>query len=99
MADFKAIEEARKLMGLGEEATQGEIKNAYRKLAHSCHPDKQPDVGEDNGERMKRLNKAYKLLVDYCASYKYSFREEDVAKSYPFEDNMQEWKDRWFDSI
>ena len=33
MADFKQIDEARRLLGLDEEATMGEIKEAFRGLA------------------------------------------------------------------
>jgi DnaJ-class molecular chaperone len=40
MANFNEIEEARKLLGLGEAATLDEIKRAYRTLAHRHHPDK-----------------------------------------------------------
>jgi DnaJ-class molecular chaperone len=39
MANFNEIEEARKLLGLGEAATPKEIKRAYRTLAHRHHPD------------------------------------------------------------
>jgi DnaJ-class molecular chaperone len=99
MANFDEIEEARKLLGLAEEATLKEIKRAYRTLAHRHHPDKL--VKEDNNEieTMKRLNWAYKLLMDYCNEYKYSFREEDVARTYFYDEYMRTYKDRWFNSI
>jgi DnaJ-class molecular chaperone len=70
MANFNEIEEARKLLGLGEAATLKEIKRAYRTLAHRYHPDKHSNsVGEGAAETMKRLNWAYKLLMDYCDNY------------------------------
>ena len=48
-------------------------------MAHRHHPDKLGSAaGGENGEVMKRLNWAYKLLMDYCDNYKYSFKEEDI---------------------
>jgi len=99
MANFNEIEEARKLLSLGEEATLEEIKKAYRKLAHRHHPDKLAGDDTTESEIMKRLNRAYKLLLDYCNEYKYSFREKDVARTYFYDEYMRTYKDRWFNSI
>jgi DnaJ-class molecular chaperone len=99
MANFDEIEEARKLLGLSEEATIKEIKKAYRKLAHRYHPDKLMEDNASESETMKRLNRAYKLLLDYCNEYKYSFREEDVARIYFYDEYMRTYKNRWFNSI
>jgi DnaJ-class molecular chaperone len=100
MANFNEIEEARKLLGLGEAATLKEIKTAYRTLAHRHHPDKHSDsVNEEPAETMKRLNWAYKLLMDYCENHKYSFKEEDVARTYPYEEYLRTFKEKWYDSI
>jgi DnaJ-class molecular chaperone len=75
MANFDEIDEARRLLGLGEVATLKEIKSAYRRLAHCYHPDKHIVASEEDVERMKKLNRAYKALMDYCTDYKYSFKE------------------------
>ena len=100
MANFDEIEEARKLLGLGEAATLKEIKTAYRTLAHRHHPDKHSSVvGEESTETMKRLNWAYKLLMDYCNEYKYSFKEEDIARTYPHDEYLRTFKDKWYNSI
>lgn len=99
MTDFEEVDEARRLLGLSEVATLDEIKSAYRRLAHRHHPDKHQGASDDQAERMKQLNRAYEVLLDYCNAYKYSFREEDVARTYPFEENLREWRNKWFDSI
>ena len=100
MANFNEIEEARKLLELGEAATLKEIKRAYRTLAHRYHPDKHSNApGEQAEETMKRLNWAYKLLIEYCTNYKYSFREEDVARTYANDEYLRTFKGKWFDSI
>jgi len=99
MANFNEIEKARKVLKLGEEATLKEIKTAYRTLAHLHHPDKgDNDTGTEN-DTMKRLNWAYKLLTDYCSEYKYSFKEKDIARTYPYEEYLRTYKDRWYNSI
>jgi len=100
MASFNEIDEARRLLGLGEAATLREIKSAYRRLAHRYHPDKHSGAtAEETEETMKRLNSAYKLLMDYCSNYKYSFGEEDVARTYPGDEYLRTFKDKWFNSI
>jgi DnaJ-class molecular chaperone len=100
MANFKEIEEARKLLGLSEAATLKEIKRAYRTLAHRHHPDKHDrTTSEETEEKMRRVNLAYKLLLDYCENYKYSFREEDASRTYPEEEYLRTFKDKWYDSI
>ena len=100
MANFTEIDEARKVLGLSEAATLKEIKRAYRTLAHRYHPDKHSNaVGEGAVETMKRLNWAYKLLIDYCDNYKYNFGEEDVARTYFYDEYMRTYKNRWFNSI
>jgi DnaJ-class molecular chaperone len=99
MANFNEIEEARKMLGLGEAVTLKEIKRAYRTLAHRHHPDKLGGDGGTESETMKKLNWAYKLIMDYCDNYKYSFREEDIARTYPDEEYLRTFKDRWYNSI
>ena len=100
MANFNEIDEARRLLGLSEAATLKEIKSAYRRLAHRHHPDKHSSTdGEETEEIMKRLNAAYKLLIDYCSNYKYSFREEDVARTYPHDEYLRKYYYSWFEGI
>ena len=100
MVNFNEIDEARRLLELGEAATLKEIKSAYRRLAHRHHPDKHSGAaGDEAEETMKRLNWAYKLLMDYCNAYSYSFKEEDIAKAYPYEEHMRKWRENWFYSI
>jgi DnaJ-class molecular chaperone len=98
MAAFKEIDEARKLLGLGERATAKEIKQAYRRMAFRYHPDSRVKESEED-DMMKKLNWAYKLLLDYVTNYSYSFTEEDVARTYPYEEHLQRFRDGWFDGI
>ena len=79
MIDFDQIDEARKLLLLPEQATIKEIKNAYRQLSFKYHPDKFAQNNHKESEDMfKEINTAYNTLIDYCSSFKYSFKKEDV---------------------
>lgn len=81
MIYFEDIDQARKTLGLGETATLAEIKEAYHKLSLKYHPDKCESVDRQECEEIfKRINKANKILMSYCTSYRYSFAEEDVKE-------------------
>ncbi|KAL2018895.1 hypothetical protein VTK56DRAFT_10262 [Thermocarpiscus australiensis] len=52
-----------KILGIDKNATDQEIKKAYRKLAIIHHPDKNP--GDENAEaRFKDISEAYETLID-----------------------------------
>jgi DnaJ-class molecular chaperone len=50
------------ILGVDKNATQAEIKKAYRKLALKYHPDRSD--AEDAEEKFKEINEAYQVLSD-----------------------------------
>jgi len=51
------------ILGVGRDASNGEIKNAYRKLALKFHPDRNPGDKEAE-EKFKEASEAYEVLCD-----------------------------------
>ena len=77
----------KKLCILDDVTTKYEIKKAYQRLAFSYHPDKNPDTPGIEKE-FDEINKAYKILVDYCEACEqtgktesYPFKEEEFKKN------------------
>jgi DnaJ homolog subfamily C member 7 len=52
-----------KILGVAKDASEQEIKKAYRRLAIQYHPDKNRD-GEGNDEKFKEIGEAYETLID-----------------------------------
>jgi len=53
------------ILGIAENASEDEIKNAYRRLAKKHHPDKSVDFLKlINSEKMKVINSAYEKLME-----------------------------------
>jgi molecular chaperone DnaJ len=48
------------VLGISRDASDSEIKTAYRKLAHQYHPDKNREAGSE--DRFKEINEAYEVL-------------------------------------
>lgn len=79
MINFYEVDMARKVFGLGEDASLDEIKDAYRKLSLKYHPDRCAEEEKiPCEERMKEVNHAKDIVMMYCTGYRFSFREKDV---------------------
>ena len=53
-----------KIMGVPKNATQGQVKKAYRKLAMQYHPDRNPGKEKEANEKFKGINEAFSVLGD-----------------------------------
>ena len=52
------------ILGVSKDASEKEIKAAYRKLALKWHPDRHPDNKKEAEEKFKEINEAYQVLSD-----------------------------------
>ena len=63
---FDDLDSAYKVLGIDKNATDEEVKKAYRKMAVKFHPDKVAHLGEDiqkaAKERFQKLNEAYEKI-------------------------------------
>ncbi len=50
------------VLGIGRNASEDDIRKAYRRLALQYHPDRNPDPGA--AERFKEVKEAYEILSD-----------------------------------
>ncbi len=103
MADFKQIDEARRLLGLGEDASLEEIKDAYRNLALKYHPDRCKEKDKRLcEEKFKHITHAKDIISNYCANYRFSFKESDVKKNTmdrEIYEHLKRFYDGWFGDL
>ena len=64
------------VLGIPPSSNADEIRDAYRKLAFQCHPDRN-QTSEDADTRMKEINEAYATLSDPAKR-----REHDIPRGY-----------------
>jgi len=88
------------VLGVGRDASQEEIKAAYRERALECHPD-QVDEGEEAAAKQEfmRVRKAFELLSDpqKRANYDAPDGEADTARPEPEDEGgrRQSYKEAW----
>lgn len=103
MVNFKQIDEARRSLGLGEDASLEEIKDAFRELALKYHPDRCNDPDKNScEEKFKKVAHAKNIIANYCANYRFSFKEQDVKKNTMDRELYEHFKrfyDGWFGEL
>lgn len=70
------------ILGVNKNATDIEIKAAYKKLALQYHPDRNPNNKEEAEKKFKEINAAYDIIGDPQKRKEYDIRGESPYGNY-----------------
>jgi curved DNA-binding protein CbpA len=87
---YNELQEAIRVLGVGEKASISEIKTRHRVLVKRYHP----DAGNDSDQEMiRKVNAAYRIVLDYVSEYRFSFAEQEFYDQNPEERIWRQFAD------
>lgn len=89
---YQDLYQAKLLLNLPDNATMQEIKDSYRSLMNTWHPDKNDRNKAECEEMSKKITLAYTVIISYCKNYRYDFTEKEFKKHLSGE---EWWKERF----
>jgi curved DNA-binding protein CbpA len=87
---YADLQEAQLVLGLRGRSTLREIKTRHRELVKRYHPD---TGNADDPEMIRKVNAAYRVMLDYIAEYRFSFAEEEFYEQNPEENLRRQFMD------
>lgn len=79
---YEDLQAALEEFDLSTSTTWKKIKARHRELVRKYHPDK---GAHGDGEKIRRINAAYKILSTYVGDYRFDFSREQFFDQYPEE--------------
>lgn len=92
----KKVHQAAKILNLDNKESLAEIKKKHRRLIKKWHPDQCQDDPAVCKEKIKEINKAFKIIKEYCNNYLYSFAEDEILENLPRDVQSEERLKRQF---
>jgi curved DNA-binding protein CbpA len=71
---------ARRVLGVGDDASAEQIKEAWRRLCLRTHPDRNPE-DPDAEEKFRKVNCAYGLLIEGTPCEELLLKDEDADRT------------------
>jgi DnaJ-class molecular chaperone len=87
---YNDLQEALRVLGLGERASLKEIKARHRELVKRHHPD---SGNASEPEIIRQVNAAYRIVYDYVSAYRFSFAEDEFYEQNPEERILMQFAD------
>lgn len=79
---YADLQEALRILDLGDRASLKEVKTRHRELVKRHHP----DTGHVNDpEIIRKVNAAYRIVSDYISVYRFSFAKNEFYEQNPEE--------------
>lgn len=95
---FEELQSALVEFDLSPRTSWKKIRTRHRELVRRYHPDK---GGSADGEKIRRINAAYKVLGEYVGDYRFDFTREQFLEQYP-EERLREqfWSEKpWGENV
>ncbi len=95
---YEQLQQALEEFELPQRVSLKKLRERHRQLVRRHHPDK----GEvADGEKIRRINAAYKILSEYVGDYQFDFSREQFLDQYP-EERLREqfWSEKpWGENV
>ena len=87
---YQELRNALEIFGLSERATLKQVKGRHREMVKRFHPDRGEEADQ---ERIRLVNAAYRVLLEYCEGYAFSFGEREFNEQNPEERLRMQFSD------
>jgi len=77
--NYQTLDEARRMLGLGEQMSISEVKTVYNQKARFYHPDRNPTPEAE--ACFNAIRKASDVLLEYCEHFPCSLRPSEVEST------------------